>query len=97
MAKLTIEPGKIARARFPPLIFERCFLTVLISEIFAPEASKSFVIFFLSSREIPPRGLTINAEPPPEISIIARSFLPSRRANFKTSSPAFELFSSGTG
>ena len=66
IASVTTRAGAAAAARRPPLIAERCFLTVLISPIVAPERSKARVTACLSARLRPGAGKVNNAEPPPE-------------------------------
>ena len=50
----------------PPFTAERCFRTVLISEIRAPHRSSISLTVCLSCSVISPAGSVSNAEPPPE-------------------------------
>src|SRR5438067_12308964 len=67
IASVTIRAGAAAAARRPPLIADRCFLTVLISPIVAPQRSNARVTACLSARVRLGAGRLNNAEPPPEI------------------------------
>ncbi len=81
---------------FPPLIFERCFLTQLNSWIDAPDFSNNFVTKILSSNVIP-FGIAKSDEPPPETRKIISSLLFLFWTNFMTSFAAFTLVLSGSG
>ena len=55
-----------ASARYPPLIDDRCFRTVLNSAMSAPEARSSRLVTTRSSRLRSPAGSASNADDPPE-------------------------------
>ena len=92
-----VVPNSAAAASFPPLIPDKCFLTVLISSIEAPEAKSPEVTFCFSSKVVPLIGRGINAEPPPDIKTNIRSlhvaFSITASIFFVPSNP----FSSGSG
>src|SRR2546428_3816043 len=74
-------------ARRPPLKSERCFLTALVSSIFAPDFRRRLVVFCLSERVNPMEGSGMRAEPPPEIRQITKSSsegCPTSRSMFLT-------------
>ncbi len=71
MTKQRHFAGLIASARWPPLMRERCFRTVLISWMLAPDLRRRLVRRVFSARGIIGNG--ISAEPPPDISAITRS------------------------
>ena len=73
MTKVTTLAGEENCAKRPPLIFERCFLTQLISEIDAPQDSNCLLTSFFSSRLIPSAGTVNKADPPPEIKQTTKS------------------------
>ena len=68
--------GYASSASFPPLIADSCFLTVLISEIFAPHLSNRLLTFCLSDKEIPSAGRHIRLDAPPESRKKIRSLAP---------------------
>ena len=59
-----------AAAKRPPCMRERCFLTIFISVIGAPDFSKLFVTAFKSAIEILATGKDNKLDPPPEINAI---------------------------
>ncbi len=59
--------GGIRRNILPPLICDRCFLTIFISSILAPEVISILLIIFLFVRLIPSIGETIREDDPPDI------------------------------
>ena len=79
--RVTTVAGQQALASCPPLTLDRCFLTVLISSMDAPQASSSDVVACFSSRVMPSAGATSRADPPPEITQKTRSLSPARLAN----------------
>src|SRR5439155_23694486 len=66
IARVTTQAGAAAAASRPPLIADRCFLTVLISPIVAPERNSARVTVCLSARVSPAAGSASSAEPPPD-------------------------------
>src|SRR5215213_7664174 len=82
---------------FPPLIFDRCFLTILISLIFAPQFSKYLFIVFLSCKFRGFNGETIKEDAPPDIKKIIKSFPFASFNKSITFLDAFKLLLSGIG
>src|SRR6266404_3713368 len=66
IASVTMRAGAAAAASLPPLMAERCFLTVLISVIVAPERRSARVTACLSASVIWGAGTESNADPPPD-------------------------------
>src|SRR6185312_8772688 len=83
--------------RRPPLIADRCFRTVLISPIVAPERRRSRVTACLSASVRPAAGSASSAEPPPEIRQTSWSPSPSSPARARMRLAAFSPAASGTG
>ena len=67
ISQLSTRAGCAAIARRPPLIADRCFRTVFISTMLAPERSKARLTSCLSARDRPGAGRASSAEAPPEI------------------------------
>ena len=65
--------GWAAMARRPPLMAERCFRTVFISTMLAPDFSSARLTACLSARVRPGAGSASSAEAPPEIRQSTRS------------------------
>ena len=65
--------GWAAIARRPPLMAERCFRTVFISTMLAPDLSSARLTSCLSFRVRPGAGSASKAEAPPEIRQSRRS------------------------
>ena len=59
----------------PPLIFDKCFLTVLISFIDAPDFNNNFVITCFDLRSNPSNGEQSKEEDPPDISTNIKDLL----------------------
>ncbi len=64
----------IISASLPPFTLDRCFLTVFISSIDAPEARSFLVISCFSAKLKISIGKGIRAEAPPDKNIITKSF-----------------------
>ena len=97
IARVSTRAGHAAAASRPPLIAERCLRTQFISEIVAPERSRSPVTACLSASATPGAGTASSAEPPPEIRHRARSPSPSPRAASSMARAASSPARSGTG
>ena len=97
IASVITRAGAAAAASRPPLIAERCFRTVLISPIVAPERSNARVTACLSAKVRPGAGSARSAEPPPEIKQISWSSGPSPRAMSRIPRAASSPARSGTG
>ncbi|MBA7716455.1 hypothetical protein ES703_125528 [subsurface metagenome] len=95
--KLTVVAGYAALAICPPLEDEICFLTVFISSILAPQASKLLVSSCFSERLIFPAGWGSKAEPPPDIREKIRSFSPALCSKSRIFLVPFTPFWSGKG
>ena len=67
--------GSAAAFNLPPLIFDTCFLTVLISFMLQPEARSKSVSSILSFNVIPSAGYDNKEDPPPLIKNTTRSLL----------------------
>src|SRR5918995_1840594 len=92
-----VGAGWASRARPPPFNTETCFLTVLISPIFAPLLRSSDVSFFRSASSIDAAGSASSADAPPEMRARSRSSSPSDSASSCTLRAASTLLSSGSG
>ena len=97
MRRLTSSAGWAAAARRPPLIADRCFLTVFISPISAPEDRSARLTACLSASVRPSAGSASSAEAPPEISAMTRSSGPALLASARIRSAASRPRASGTG
>ena len=89
--------GCIRGASWPPLIWERCRRTLMISVTSAPLRTRSLLTADLSSREIPETGQMHWAETPPDMRQKTKSPFFARSAMASTSRPASRLDASGTG
>ena len=65
--------GYASAASQPPLMLDRCFLTVFISLILAPELSSRRVVYCFISSVIGCAGNGSNAEAPPEMTQMIKS------------------------
>ena len=74
MISVTSCPAAHARANPPPLTRLSCLRTVLSCSMSAPAPLKCRVTACLSASEIPSTGAGNNADPPPEIRQMQRSF-----------------------
>ena len=73
MTRVTTRAGLAAAAKRPPLMPDRCLRTVFISPIVAPLTNSAWLTASLSESVIWPAGMTMRAEPPPEMSATTRS------------------------
>jgi hypothetical protein len=89
--------ARLAAARRPPWIADRCLRTVFISRISAPLFSSRPVSALSSEIAIPGAGSDSRLDPPPESSASSRSSGPSSLALARISLAAFSPASSGTG
>ena len=87
--------ARLAAARRPPWIADRCLRTVFISRMSAPLFSSCPVSALSSAIEIPGAGSDSRLEPPPEISASSRSSGPSCRAFLRISAAALSPASIG--
>lgn len=79
------------------MIRERCFRTVLISPMVAPQARSARVVACFSASEMPGAGAIQFAEAPPETSTRTRSFAPAASASASMSLVPVSPASLGTG
>ena len=81
IARVTTRAGCARRASRPPLMRDRCFRTVLISPMLAPERSSARVTACLSASVNPSTGAIQLADAPPESSTSTRSSGPAPSAS----------------
>ncbi len=93
----TTLAGAAAAASLPPLMAERCFRTVFISEMVAPLLSSALFTACLSSSVSPSGGSASSAEPPPEIRQSTRSSSVSPCTSSRMRRAASRPAASGTG
>ncbi len=96
MRRLTTRPFARA-ARRPPLMSLRCLRTVLISRMFAPHSSMSFVVSILSPRLRGGDGRGRRLELPPESRKRQRSLSSMLSTSWTIRRAAARPFESGTG
>ena len=96
MANVRQAPGAAA-ASHPPLLAERCFLTVFSSWMSAPARRRCRVVFCLSASVRPSAGTAISAEAPPDSRTSSVSSEPSEAATCSARRPACSLPAVGIG
>src|SRR3546814_1106387 len=74
MSRANTRAGSARRASCPPFNVKRCFLTVFISAISAPDRSSSPDVSCNSFKVIPSGQSAIRADAPPENRQMTRSF-----------------------
>ena len=97
IASVTTRAGCARVASRPPLMRERCFRTVFISVMLAPERSSARVMSCFSSSVIPAAGAIQLADAPPESSTSTRSSTSATSANSSARSAAARPAASGIG
>ncbi len=95
--RAAVGAGEASRTRPPPFRTETCFLTALISPIWAPLLRRAPVSVFRSASSIGGSGSAKSAEAPPEMRARSSSPSPSDSANVLTLRAASTPRSSGSG
>src|SRR6266576_1841626 len=92
-----VASGAVAASR-PPFTADKCFLTVLISSMLAPQVTSALCQCCTSSKVcFASSGSSISADPPPESRKITSVFASHFRSKARMASAAFQLCSFGVG
>ena len=97
IASVSTGAGAATAASRPPLMRDRCFRTVLISPMVAPERNSARVMPCFSSSVSWPAGAIQFAEPPPDSSTRTRSSAVASPASASVRSVASTPWRSGIG